>query len=700
MVGVTRVLRLTAVVIILARTGIRYGTGTNYTSCVIEMAPDTATTREADAQLQNVLKTIQEIARLLRTHEGNGELKVFYADLTAYCAVIRDHSNRINQAGHGIDHNLRAKILHHLGSVITPPTHDFSEFSRHWSALHSQQSDVARLDFVRSHVNFGHTLDSRNTFIRSLACCEDELKSLYPDDPSQWVTDGFFPSKKIREPSHSVWKAARSILGALTACQRCLCTPTHHFGARLCLGTFRKPYSVQDEDAEADDDELGFDLFLSMEREWHEARVHAVRGTAIRWQVEGSQNPEAKRKRAKPKPMRVKQLCEPIGRIRAMSSGASHRLELQVTNGKLFKLQSQRSTSPFDKTKDALSLQDFLRGGSRSFTEKTRRILAVILSSAVLHLIHTRWLPSSWSSSDVIFLPTSNSGIPLRPFLHTVVPDSDPDSDTSSKTQSYTPLKTAGSDSWSDGSEGIDPDDLDPDDLIQHPCPMLVTLAIILLEVYFATPLDVLAARYSVTLADGHGAPKSAQHLDASLVFEACRGEIPENSQFHYAVEKCLDPTVWEDEEGDPLDDSTLRSTIYREVVQPLETELMQAYSSIPIDDLDRYAQGLNFASWDQPILPHQDAPPEMPVEFGMAASLVTTHPPSRCASPFPPPVTLLSQKLSLQPAGPHQYQYLDISKHTVQTAVVELPQSTTLDHQTFKFFDDETPSEAHTNEA
>ena len=60
-------------------------------------------------------------------------------------------------------------------------------------------------------------------------------------------------------------------------------------------------------------------------------------------------------------------------------------------------------------------------------------------------------------------------------------------------------------------------------------------------------------------------------------------------------MEKCLDPAVREDEEGRRLDNETLSARTYQEVVLPLETELGQLYSSIPIEDLDRFAQGLDF---------------------------------------------------------------------------------------------------------
>lgn len=64
------------------------------------------------------------------------------------------------------------------------------------------------------------------------------------------------------------------------------------------------------------------------------------------------------------------------------------------------------------------------------------------------------------------------------------------------------------------------------------------------MEVYFVTPFDLLAKKYGVDLEEESFS--RTRYIDVNLVFQACRGEIPENFQFHYAVEKCLDPTPWD----------------------------------------------------------------------------------------------------------------------------------------------------------
>ena len=88
-----------------------------------------------------------------------------------------------------------------------------------------------------------------------------------------------------------------------------------------------------------------------------------------------------------------------------------------------------------------------------------------------------------------------------------------------------------------------DPDDIDPDnDLFNHPCPCLVTLATMLMELYMAIPFQKLAEKYEVELSGS--IDNSAKFFDAYLVFERCKPDIPENSQFIVAIDKCLKPNL------------------------------------------------------------------------------------------------------------------------------------------------------------
>ncbi|WQF81022.1 Putative peptidase S8/S53 domain, peptidase S8, subtilisin, Asp-active [Colletotrichum destructivum] len=646
--------------------------------------------------------TFQEIAQVLRTSEKNVQLKIFYASLTAYCVIIRNHTSRIGQASVGSDNELITRTLCLLDStiVLDPSTAEASTGARirtlirHWGDVRKLEDTTAKLQLIQPCLSFGKTAEECNDFLLSLATCEEELATRYPENSLAWMAEDFAPQKKIKEPSYAVWKAAQSMFNALVSCNNCPCEPAHEFGARLRLGTYRQPTGTAcDMAIDAGQD---FNMFLSMKKEWHEARVHMAKESVVRF---GDGAAQLRRKIIRPKvqPSKVKSLCEPITKIMTMWA---YRLELKVMREKLFILKPEKSESLVDRATEPVPLEYFLKSGSRSFTERTRRILAVILSSAVLHLHDTPWLKSTWSSSDVLFFRTSSSAIPLRPFLQTQL--------SSLEACPHYAAKFDGSnDNDTDKSDGFDPDDIDPDDTdfddlihqAQHHCPTLVTLAIILMEVYFVTPFDLLARNFGVILDEDETQPDLIRYINANLVFQACKDDLPEDTHFHQAVEKCLDPEIWEDDNGDRLDSETLRARIYEEIVRPLEVELSQAYSSIPIDDLDRFAQSLDFASWDQPV---QDFNQQSAYDTAADDQLGRpSNTPSPGAMPlfYPPRPRALDPRTHHYSPSPPILIYQNRGSDTV-LPILSNPPPMSGDYKSFKFFDDEAIPEAVTGEA
>ncbi|KAF2973268.1 hypothetical protein GQX73_g289 [Xylaria multiplex] len=592
------------------------------------MVPFTASS-DANA-VYTAYRIVQEIATFLRASEEDAELKVFYADLRAYCVIIRGHWGRINKGAVEINRQLHIRLLEQLDYIVAPdvfttlqvPTLNeklggkLRTLSWYWDEARKKNDTIVKLEIIRSCLEFGGTPEARDEFIRSLATSEEEIRKIYPEDPEKWITEDITSRRTIREPPYAVRTAAQSVFNALTACKGCLCNPMHDFSARICLGTYRKP----DPGPHANvNEELDFDLFLSMIGEWHEARVHTEREEVVQFVVGdgGSQSRFGKRDRVM-KPMKVKRLCEPIAKIKTM---AAYRLDFKVIRNQLFKLQSQKSNVLFNTTMNPISLQQILEEGPRSFTERARRILAVILSSSALHFFDTPWLQPIWSSANILFFRTASGTIPLRPFIQTQLSGLEHGHFSNHSSDRTVPVGSNGDETDSDSGG---PDDIDPDDLVSHQCPTLISLAVMLMEVYFATPFKILARRYGVEVGNTEFS-SCTRHIDTNLVFEACKGEIPE--KFLYAIHNCLEPTIWEDLEGNKLAAEILRIRIYEEVVRPLETELIKAYSSISIDDLDRLAQSLDFTSWDQAIQPWND-------------QVQAVHGTVRTSSPFSRPST------------------------------------------------------------
>ncbi|RBR23814.1 uncharacterized protein FIESC28_03430 [Fusarium coffeatum] len=546
--------------------------------------------------VQHAYKSVQQIAKALRLDEQDEDLKAFYAKIIVYCTIIED---RLIAAG---DSAIlpSADTIHIVLNPLRRMSTICLEGSSHASIdiwlrelkliqdkIRTIRDNSKKITIIGSQLKLGTTPGDHSEIATSLDQCEEELRVRYPEDPSQWTTEDLGPQLGIAEPTYAVRSAAQSIFEAMVACKDCPCTPAHDLSARLSLGTYRRP----EPESDAELNEVDFNMFLSSRDDWQEVIIHTTKDKQVRMVVsEGPEIPAKIKSSSAIRTMKVKSICEQITKI---SSRTSYRLVFKIIRNQLYKLQSERSCGSDYNSHNAVSLDEFLRNRSGSFTEKTKRILAVILSSATFHLYNTPWLLPGWNSSDVWFFRTSSSIIPLKPFIHR--PLSSLDHATNDCGSVY-----GVSQEGSINTEDLDPDDMDPDDVLGHNCPALIILATMLLEIYFVAPFDILARKYNVFLESQSQSTAFSRYMDVNCVFQACRKEIPENSQFYLAVENCLDPNVWQDENGNILDDLTLRSKIYSEVVLPLETELSQAYSDIQIQDLDRFAQNVDFGSWGQ----------------------------------------------------------------------------------------------------
>ncbi|QPC78186.1 hypothetical protein HYE68_008938 [Fusarium pseudograminearum] len=535
-------------------------------------------------------KAIQQITTTLRLDEDDEDLKAFYSKLIVYCTIIE--SRLFSFAENVSDTGLCDLLSTPLERMFTDSFNSLSmdtwplELSMLHAKIRGIKNNAAKIKILRTCMDIGSTPESRSEISESLNFCENELRVRYPEDLSHWAFEDLAPQLSISEPTYAVWNAAQSIFKAMVACMDCPCTPAHDLSARLFMGTYRKPELHSSDDM----DQVDFNMFLSSQQSWQEAIVHTTKENKV--QIVIDEPHTARPKKECVRTMKVKSLCEPIAKI---NSKASYRLVFKVTQNQLFKLQSERSGKPIDNSQRAISLDEFLRNGWDCFTEKTKRILAVILGSAVFHLHNTPWLQSTWSSSDILFFRTPSSAIPLRPFIHRPLSSLQQTEEPNANNEATLDPDDLNSD--------IDPDDIDPDDILSHDCPTLVILAMMLLEVYFVAPFDILARRFDINLEPDSQTTAFTRYMDVNYVFKACQKEIPSNSQFYLAIENCLDPKVWQDEEGRKLDDPALRAKIYKSVVLPLETELSQAYGDVKIEDLDRIAQDIDFGCWGQPLI-------------------------------------------------------------------------------------------------
>lgn len=539
--------------------------------------------------------SILRIAELLKAQQTNRELKNFYLHLPIYCLLVSHHIKRIRSdlGGH---YKLVVRILTLFESLISPCVIESKHgkvastyprqraLNQHWNNLKSS-SENTKLEIFSRYLVVGESNEPQclQKFDETFYTWVEEIMSKYPEDDELWSADECPPPKNRDEPSYAVWNAAQSLFNALSRCTKCECHP-NELGARLCLSTYRNLDLGDGND---------FDMFLYLQHISQEVHVHTVKDTVVRFDM--TPKPGFVAKKLDYKPMLIQRLCEVIQK---MQEKPSWRLELKVEKDKLLKLRSEMSTFQIDREKPPVTLQNLITKDSQHLTVKIKRILAVLLSYAVLHLHGTAWLQSTWDSSKILFFRTTSSKIPLRPYIQTELGNTEQWGEESQPHISNVGIVTRddiGPDELD--MDDLDPDDLDPDDF-EHPFPSLVTLAVILMELYLVAPFKELAKNRSLEVLGG----SRTRSLDVTLVFKEYKNEIPQNSKFYYAIDKCLDPRTWEDDNGQKLDNEVLRATIYKEVIRPLEDELCDGFSSITIEKLDEIAETLDVTNWGQVI--------------------------------------------------------------------------------------------------
>jgi hypothetical protein len=573
--------------------------------------------------LVSTFQSIYQIAKVIRKMDIDKEEKIFYSHLSLHCIRFQDCITRASQTSSQVDRNLINIALCQLTSLITEtgiqevPSHTrdtrLKIFISHWDKTRAQD-DNAKINFIKRWLKLGLPEELLNCINNALEECADELERQGPEK-SLMKSDIEIASGDHDGPSYGVWRAAQALYDALLQCETCSCPDQHEYKAKLELGTYRKASNAAQETKipsyprrrtrRKGSNAIGaldFDMFLSAKREWHEIRVQTAKERVVGFTIDEPLKSTYDTKRL------VKRLCKSINSTR---SKPRHRFVLKLTSGQLFNEGIEGSNFWIDQAVEPISLLQCFEEKHDVFTEKTKRILSLIIGYAVLHLSGTSWLQSTWGSRDIKFFQTISQKTPLRPFIQVHL------------------LKAS-------EISGIEIDTESDDDTIfddglnsGHRCPALIALAVVLIEIYFAKPFYKLAQMNGIPL---ESFDSNITLFDVDQVFsgleenkiEGWRSQIPEDSPLLTAIDNCLSPQLWEDDEGNALDNPTLKSRIYDSVVRPLEIHLTTGFSKIPLDDVDNYAKGLDFGGWGQPIANHN-----------LQGVTTTVAPPSTASSPL-----------------------------------------------------------------
>lgn len=238
------------------------------------------------------------------------------------------------------------------------------------------------------------------------------------------------------------------------------------------------------------------------------------------------------------------------------------RPELRVSEDKCFNIK-----------KAPVSLLSLLehahQNGAPIFDDIKKAVLGVLISYALLNLHDTPWLQETWSSKDIsskdiVFHYTGPeaSKLQLAPFLNWHPPE----------TQQL-PADSPGSDDEM-GDFGDD---------YPHPCPSLVALAIILIEIQLAKPFQAIAQKYSPSF-NLNDMRLSENHIHIRALYDASRKDTELLvTAFRDVVLKCLNGEFWTRKLAED-DDCALRAAIHSDVVRPLKAQLKSSYG----DDLQK----------------------------------------------------------------------------------------------------------------
>ncbi|KAL7917439.1 hypothetical protein ACQKWADRAFT_306812 [Trichoderma austrokoningii] len=543
------------------------------------------------------LGTIKEITDVLCNDETELDSRSLYCMINGRCSIIRSQAAFVTDLRDDERTNLVRSILGRLDSLFDltflPSTDNsgFPSFPRMrafnnlWASFNKDEK-ASKLQWIKEHLDFGSRKE-QNELLTSLKRYED----VFIPEPSGSYSAEERPARKQRsEPSYASLFAARSLFQALEVTGKCSC---HTYGARFCIKTHR------DSDL---GEEYDFNLFLEIDQRWQEAHFLAVTKSqsGVSFAIEDDSHsgprmiPRIERKR-------VKKLCVPIKRIQ--KDFPTYKLKFLVEDDKLWKLQSEPSNFASGAATHTITLQRFMTEESHKLTEKTKRILAVLLGYAILHLHETPWLSKSWGPDDILFLRTS-SGTPLRPFIELQFGKNIDNNVTSSVANNHDGDNYNNNDD-DDDCDGDDDDDVDPDDIMFHPYPSLVALAAMLIELHLARRLQTIALAHNLEYNEDMN--DCAKYVTTVAIFGKYKNDISE--QTRQAIDMCLNPDINLNEDGNKLSAFELRSVIYRNIVSRLEYELEQTFSYISIETLDLEAQKLDLTKWGRPIVPKKVIP-------------------------------------------------------------------------------------------
>ncbi|RDL36320.1 uncharacterized protein BP5553_05672 [Venustampulla echinocandica] len=268
----------------------------------------------------------------------------------------------------------------------------------------------------------------------------------------------------------------------------------------------------------------------------------------------------------------------------ATPSNNNVKLSLVIANDGVWKGRPERHQSFARSLQVRISLRQVLERELLTRKRTIAQVLAVVLANSALQLSGTPWLPASWGIDDIYFLGSENNAIALRPTILAPFVSGEVDTDEVNLTQ----LELA----TDLGSECI------------HPNRHILALGIVLLELFFKTPIQTFRMPEHLTATGQVDA--NTDYWAATMAWEQEDWDV--HDRYKEAVRSCL---YWPEDRESNFDSLSLHKILYNEVVRELEEEL-EAYK-LTVPKLDAYLRpyklAANFSSQEaqsvQPVTNH-----------------------------------------------------------------------------------------------
>lgn len=295
---------------------------------------------------------------------------------------------------------------------------------------------------------------------------------------------------------------------------------------------------------------------------------------------------------------RISQFGPPIESVcSAAPSNNNVTLRLVVANGGVRKGGLDLHQSSARSLRERVSLRQVLQQQLLTRKPTIAHVLAVVLANAALQLSGTPWLTPTWGINDIYFLETQDNGIILRPTIF-------------ARFNFEEEGIVEGPQSQHQPASNLDDD-------CYHPNRHILALGIVLLELFFKTPIEKY--RMETDLTPEGKVDANTDYWAANRAWNDEDWDV--HRRYKEAVRCCLN---WTENKGSDFNSLNLHDLLYNEIVRELEDELEDYNLTVSgLDELLRRNKPASSSQQANPIHPTID---KILTESAQASQLDNAH--------------------------------------------------------------------------